>query len=118
MILLDSDGMTAAAAARELAAAMPQVKSVLRVDGGAVNWKAEDLPWKETPQLPALPSFKLPSISLPSSSGVARCACGAFSMMVLHAMYACDVRAGADAAAPVRNRPRMPRSLRCHGKPP
>ena len=77
IILLDSDGTVAAAAARELAATVPQAKGVLRVDGGTENWKAADLPWKESPQLPALPSFKLPSLTLPSTSSahLSSCAC-------------------------------------------
>eukprot|EP00892_Ulva_mutabilis_P012386 jgi/Ulvmu1/951/UM102_0034.1 len=47
VVLLDTDGSAAGAAARELALASPERPVLYTVAGGAEAWLAQELPWKE-----------------------------------------------------------------------
>jgi hypothetical protein len=62
LVLLDTDGTAAPAAARELAKLYPKRKELITVVGGAKAWQGADLPWKEP--------VKLIPISLPQIPGL------------------------------------------------
>lgn len=47
VILLDADGSTAGAAARDLAAAAEDRPVLYIISGGASAWLAQELPWRE-----------------------------------------------------------------------
>ena len=67
VILLDTDGSAAGAAARDLAAAAPERPVLFTVGGGAAAWLAQELPWKEPLKL----RINLDTIKAIDISGVA-----------------------------------------------
>jgi hypothetical protein len=62
LVLLDTDGTAAPAAAKELARLYPKRKELISIIGGAEAWQGADLPWKEP--------VKLIPISLPQIPGL------------------------------------------------
>lgn len=63
LILLDSDGTAYGVAAKAIAEALPEVRSLLAVAGGAEGWQAAGAPWRAPG---AALSLSLPSVDLRS----------------------------------------------------
>ena len=59
VVLLDADGSVSGPASRELALAAPDVKAIVRVEGGAQRWQEGDLPWKEAGSGLVFPTINL-----------------------------------------------------------